>query len=71
MQFLRLLESMRTGIGDFFFATVTHLGEETFFLSLADAPIEEYRKRKEEGLLAKVSNGSKEEVSDTRSHRLK
>ena len=35
MQFLRLLESMRTGIGDFFFATVTHLGEETFFLALA------------------------------------
>ena len=26
---------MRTGIGDFFFATVTHLGEETFFLALA------------------------------------
>ena len=26
---------MRTGVGDFFFATVTHLGEETFFLALA------------------------------------
>lgn len=35
MQFLRFLESIRTGIGDFFFATVTHLGEETFFLALA------------------------------------
>ena len=35
MHFLRFLESIRTGIGDFFFATVTHLGEETFFLALA------------------------------------
>lgn len=35
MQFLRFLESIRTGVGDFFFATVTHLGEETFFLALA------------------------------------
>ena len=35
MQFLRFLESTRTGLGDFFFATVTHLGEETFFLAIA------------------------------------
>ena len=35
MEFLRLLESMRTGIGDFFFATVTHMGEEVFFLGIA------------------------------------
>ena len=26
---------MRTGIGDFFFATVTHMGEEVFFLGIA------------------------------------
>ena len=26
---------MRTGIGDFFFATVTHMGEEIFFLGIA------------------------------------
>lgn len=35
MDFLRFLESIRTGIGDFFFATVTHLGEEVFFLAIA------------------------------------
>lgn len=35
MEFLRLLESMRTGVGDFFFATVTHMGEEIFFLGIA------------------------------------
>ena len=31
MQFLRFLESIRTGVGDFFFATVTHMGEEVFY----------------------------------------
>ena len=35
MEFLRLLERMRTGVGDFFFATVTHMGEEVFFLGIA------------------------------------
>ena len=35
MEFLRFLESIRTGVGDFFFATVTHIGEEVFFLALA------------------------------------
>ena len=35
MQFLRFLESLRTPIGDFFFATVTHIGEETIFLAIA------------------------------------
>ncbi len=35
MAFLRFLESIRTGIGDLFFATVTHLGEEVFFLAIA------------------------------------
>ncbi len=35
MDFLRFLESIRTGVGEFFFATVTHLGEEVFFLSIA------------------------------------
>ena len=35
MGFLRFLESIRTGIGDFFFATVTHIGEEVFFLAIA------------------------------------
>ena len=35
MEFLRFLESIRTGVGDFFFATVTHVGEEVFFLALA------------------------------------
>ena len=35
MEFLRFLESIRTGVGNFFFATVTHLGEEVFFLSVA------------------------------------
>ena len=35
MEFLRFLESIRTGIGDFFFATVTHIGEEVFFLAIA------------------------------------
>ena len=35
MEFLRFLESIRTVIGDFFFATVTHIGEEVFFLAIA------------------------------------
>ena len=35
MGFLRFLESIRTGVGDFFFATVTHIGEEVFFLAIA------------------------------------
>lgn len=35
MGILRFLESIRTGVGDFFFATVTHLGEEIFFLAIA------------------------------------
>lgn len=35
MEFLRFLESIRTGVGDFFFATVTHIGEEVFFLAIA------------------------------------
>ena len=35
MDFLRFLEKLRTPIGDFFFATVTHLGEEVFFLAIA------------------------------------
>ena len=35
MEFLKLLENIRTGVGDFFFATVTHLGEEVFFLAVA------------------------------------
>ena len=35
MEFLRFLESIRTAIGDFFFATVTHIGEEVFFLAIA------------------------------------
>jgi len=35
MEFLRFLESIRTGVGDFFFATVTHMGEEVFFLAIA------------------------------------
>ena len=32
MDFLKLLEGIRTGFGDFFFSTVTHLGEETLFI---------------------------------------
>lgn len=35
MDFLYFLQNIRTGIGDFFFGTVTHLGEETAFLALA------------------------------------
>ncbi len=35
MAFLRFLESIRTGFGDFLFSTVTHIGEETFFLVFA------------------------------------
>ena len=35
MEFLRFLEKVRTPVGDFFFATVTHLGEEVFFLAIA------------------------------------
>ena len=34
MEFLHILESLRTGIGDFFFSTVTHVGEEVFFLAI-------------------------------------
>lgn len=32
MEFLRLLEGLRTPVGDVFFSTVTHLGEETIFI---------------------------------------
>lgn len=32
MEFLRFLEGIRTPIGDAFFSTVTHLGEETIFI---------------------------------------
>ena len=32
MEFLHFLEGFRTPFGDFFFSTVTHLGEETFFI---------------------------------------
>ncbi len=32
MEFLHLLEQIRTPIGDFIFSTITHLGEETFFI---------------------------------------
>lgn len=32
MEFLQLLESIRTPVLDAFFSTVTHLGEETFFM---------------------------------------
>lgn len=32
MEFLRLLESIRTPIGDAFFSLITHLGEETIFI---------------------------------------
>lgn len=32
MEFLRLLEGIRTPFGDAFFSIVTHLGEETFFI---------------------------------------
>ena len=35
MEFLRFLESIRFGLADFFFATVTHIGEEVFFLAIA------------------------------------
>lgn len=35
MDFLRFLEKLRTPVGDFFFAAVTHLGEEVFFLAIA------------------------------------
>lgn len=35
MQFLYWLESIRTAFGDWFFATVTHLGDETAFLLIA------------------------------------
>lgn len=35
MEFLRFLEGLRTGVGDFFFSTITHLGDETFFLVIA------------------------------------
>ena len=35
MEFLRILEGLRTGVGDFFFSTVTHVGEEVFFLAIA------------------------------------
>ncbi len=32
MAFLRFLEGLRTPFGDAFFSTITHLGEETFFI---------------------------------------
>ena len=32
MEFLRLLESIRTPLGDAFFSTITHLGEETILI---------------------------------------
>ena len=32
MEFLRLLEGLRTPIGDAFFSAITHLGEETIFI---------------------------------------
>jgi len=32
MEFLYILEGIRTAVGDVFFATVTHLGEETLFI---------------------------------------
>lgn len=35
MEFLRIIEGLRTGVGDFFFSTVTHVGEEVFFLAIA------------------------------------
>lgn len=35
MEFLRWLESIRTPIGDFLMSTVTHLGEETFFMVIS------------------------------------
>ena len=35
MQFLYLLESIRNPVFDFFFETVTHLGEETLFLVIS------------------------------------
>jgi undecaprenyl-diphosphatase len=35
MEFLYLLEKIRNPVLDFFFSTVTHLGEETFFLVFA------------------------------------
>ncbi len=35
MAFLRFLESIRTGVGDFFFSAITYLGDEIFFLVIA------------------------------------
>ena len=32
MEFLRLLEGLRTPVGDAFFSFITHLGEETIFI---------------------------------------
>ncbi len=32
MEFLHFLEDLRTPFGNFFFSTITHLGEETFFI---------------------------------------
>lgn len=34
MEFLKLLQSIRTPIGDFLFALITHLGEETLFMAI-------------------------------------
>ena len=34
MEILRFLESIRTSVGDAFFSTITHLGEETLFIVL-------------------------------------
>lgn len=35
MAFLRLLEGLRTGVGDFFFSAITYIGDEIFFLVIA------------------------------------
>ncbi len=34
MEFLKLLQSIRTPVGDFLMATITHLGEETLFMAI-------------------------------------
>lgn len=35
MEFLRILEGLRTSMGDAFFSLITHLGEETLFIVIA------------------------------------
>jgi len=35
MEFLKLLQSIRTPVGDFLISAITHLGEETFFIVFA------------------------------------